>query len=413
VGLGAAGVAGVFFTIRGIDILFDPAIGMVMDRTRTPLGRYRFWLVLGAPVFMAACYAAFVPPEHAGRLYIVIALLAVYIGQSMLNLSQTAWGAVIAPRYDDRSRLYAAISFVGVIGAGILLMLPILAKVKSGYDPALIRAMAIFMIVTAGAGVALAAALTPEDITADHNAEPASLGEYWAVIKRPDVVRLMLGDICLELGQLWMSALYLYYFQAARGFNAAQSSILLFLYIMAGLIGAPLLSALAVRFGKHRTLIGCSLGFALGLVGVYFIPRGQFWAAAPVMIVLGAMAIGFTILIRAMTSDIGDAVRLDTGKQRIGLMFALITMTAKITSAFSIALSYSLLSLIGFKTAEGAVQTPASIHGLEIVFLSGPIGFSLLGCLFFAGYTLDAARHAEVRAALDVRDAASAQAGGA
>ena len=405
VGLGAAGVAGVFVTIRIIDILFDPAIGMVMDRTRTPFGRYRAWLMLGAPVFMVACYAAFEPPAGAGRTYIILALLAVYIGQSMINLAQTAWGAVIAPTYDERSRLYAAISFVGVIGAGILLLLPTLMHIKSGYDPVLIKAMAWFMIAAAGAGVALAALRVPESITANHSAEGANLAEYWALIRRPEVLRIMFGDICLELGQLWMSALYLYYIQAARGFDAGQASILLFLYIMAGMIGAPLLGRLAVSFGKHRTLIGCSTGFSIGLIGLFFVPQGNFWVAAPLMVVLGAMAIGFTILIRAMVGDVGDQVRLETGAQRIGLLFALVTMTQKITSAFSIGLSYSLLAIVGFSTVEHAVHTPASIHGLELIFLLGPIGFVMVGGLFFIGYKLDSARHADVRAALAARDA--------
>jgi Na+/melibiose symporter-like transporter len=412
VGLGAAGVAGVFFIIRAIDIVFDPAIGMLMDRTRGPLGRYRAWLIAGAPVFMIACYAAFAPPAGANTLYIIIALIGVYIGQSMINLSQTAWGAVIAPTYDDRSRVYAGLSFIGVIGAGVLLLLPTLTHVKSGYDPVLIRAMGLFMIVTAGAGVALAAVLIPETVTADHNAEPASLDDYWRLIKRPEVLRIMFGDLCLELGQLWMAALYLYFFQAARGFDAGKSSILLFLYIMAGLIGAPLLSGLAVRFGKHLTLIGCSTGFSLGLIGLFFVPSGQFWVAAPLMIVLGAMSIGFTILIRAMIGDVGDQVRLETGKQRIGLLFAIVTMTQKITSAFSIGLSYSLLSLVGFSAAEGARHSAASIHGLELIFLIGPIGFVMLGGLFFIGYRLDSSRHGDIRTALETRDAAAAEASG-
>jgi GPH family glycoside/pentoside/hexuronide:cation symporter len=411
VGLGAAGVASVFFTIRAIDFFVDPALGMVMDRTRSPLGRYRLWLMIGAPVFMIACYAAFVPPKGATTLYIIVTLLLVYVGQSMINLAQTAWGAVLAPSYDDRSRIFSAISFVGVIGAGVLLLLPRLTHVKSGYDPVLIKAMAVLMIVTAGAGIALAAATIPEAITADHNAEPATLGEYWAMVKRPEVLRIVFGDACLELGQIWMSALYLYFFQTARGFDAGQSSILLFLYIMAGLVGAPVLSRLAVRFGKHRTLIGCTTGFSLGLIGIFFVPAGQFWIAAPPMIVLGAMSVGFTILVRAMIGDVGDQVRLETGKQRIGLLFALVTMISKLTSAFSIGLSYSLLSMIGFSTIEGSIHSPASIQALSLVFLLGPIGFVMVGGLFFIGYKLDSGRHADIRAALEARDAAAAETG--
>ena len=405
IGLGAASVANVFFIVRAIDILFDPAIGMVMDRTRTPFGRYRAWLMIGAPIFMLATYFAFMPHPGAGMLYIIIALLAVYIGQSMINLSQTAWGAVIAPTYDERSRVFAAITFVGVLGAGILLLLPKLTGARSGSDPGLMRAMAWFMIITAPAGVALAASRISETVTAAPGDESASMAEYWALLRRPEILRIMAADICLELGPAWMSAIYLYFFQAARGFTAGQAGILLFLYVMAGLAGAPFLARLAVRFGKHRTLMGCSTGFSLGLIGLFFIPPGQFWIAAPFMMAIGVLAIGFIILIRAMVADIGDQVRLETGQQRIGLLFALTTLTQKIASAFSIILTFGLLPVIGFDTREGALNTPGTIHGLELMFLVGPIGFVMLGGACFIGYRLNSDRHAVIRIALDERDA--------
>jgi Na+/melibiose symporter-like transporter len=56
--LGAA-IAG----IRLVDIGIDLAIGMAMDKTRTPLGRYRPWFLLGLPVLAVAVFKVFNPPE--------------------------------------------------------------------------------------------------------------------------------------------------------------------------------------------------------------------------------------------------------------------------------------------------------------------------------------------------------------
>ncbi|HUO11699.1 MAG TPA: MFS transporter, partial [Caulobacteraceae bacterium] len=49
---GAAALALVglaFFAVRALDICIDPLVALAMDRTRTPIGRYRPWLILGLP----------------------------------------------------------------------------------------------------------------------------------------------------------------------------------------------------------------------------------------------------------------------------------------------------------------------------------------------------------------------------
>ena len=48
-----------FATVRLLDLGVDPVLGLAMDRTRTRLGRYRVWMLLGGPILMAAVYALF------------------------------------------------------------------------------------------------------------------------------------------------------------------------------------------------------------------------------------------------------------------------------------------------------------------------------------------------------------------
>ena len=46
-------VGAAFGLVRLIDIPIDAAIGVAMDRTRTGFGRYRIWMLGGAPILMA------------------------------------------------------------------------------------------------------------------------------------------------------------------------------------------------------------------------------------------------------------------------------------------------------------------------------------------------------------------------
>jgi Na+/melibiose symporter-like transporter len=85
----------------------------------------------------------------------------------------------------------------------------------------------------------------------------------------------------------------------------------------------------------------------------------------------------------------------------------MITGSQKIAGALSIGLTYLVLSLLGYDAHEGAANTPRAIAGLSWVFLLGPVIFVMLGGACFIGYKLDARRHADIRAALDARDAAA------
>jgi len=199
--------------------------------------------------------------------------------------------------------------------------------------------------------------------------------------------------------------MYLFYFHDARGFSSDASRILLAIYIVAGVIGAGCLSWIATRLGKHRTLQIASTGYSLGLICLQFMPKGMFGPAGAIMFLLGFLAAGFPLLDRAMVADVGDAVRLDHGKHRVGLLYAMITSTQKIAGSLSIVLSFTVLGWIGYNPKEGAVNTAASIQGMELVYLIGPVVFVMLGGACYIGYKLDHKRHAEIRAALEERDA--------
>ena len=148
-----------------------------------------------------------------------------------------------------------------------------------------------------------------------------------------------------------------------------------------------------------------STGYSIGLLSLIQVPKGAFLLAAIPMFILGFLASSFTMLDRAMVADVGDAVRLEQGKQRVSLLYAMITSSQKVAIALSIGLSFNVLALVGFNPKEGAVNTPGSVLGLELVYLITPVIFVMIGGACYLGYKLDSRRHAEIRAQLDVMDA--------
>lgn len=405
-GIALGVVGGAFMVVRLIDMTFDPFIGVMMDLTRTRFGRYRLWLMIGAVVLMFPVYMLFNPPGGVSKYYLIGWLFIYYIGTSLVGLSHSSWASAIAHKYHERSRVFGVIQVIGVLGATAVLVFPVvMAKHDGSSGAGDVNTMGWFIFLALPIGTLLAVLRTPERVVAHAADQKVSLRDYWEMVSRPDMMRIIVADFCLALGPGWMSAIYLFYFHDARGFTIGRSSLLLFIYIVAGVAGAGILSWIATRLGKHRTLMFAAVGYSLGLIGLSVMPKNDFALAAPFMFVMGFLASSFPLLDRAMVADVGDAVRLEQGKHRVGLLFAMITSVQKIASALSIGLTLALLEAIGYKAKEGAINTPAAIHGLELVYLIGPVVFVMLGAACFIGYKLDHKRHGEIRAALDLRDA--------
>jgi Na+/melibiose symporter-like transporter len=117
-----------------------------------------------------------------------------------------------------------------------------------------------------------------------------AVADYLTLLKRGNVLRLLIADLCVTLGPGWMAALYLFYFKDSRGFDTAEAIYLLIIYIGAGFAGAPVSAWLANRIGKHRAMIVTTTSYSLGLITLPFLPSGSFAFFIPGMFLLGAMA---------------------------------------------------------------------------------------------------------------------------
>ncbi|MBV9045638.1 MAG: MFS transporter [Alphaproteobacteria bacterium] len=406
-GVSLAVIGGVWASVRLIDLGIDPLLGHLMDRTDTRYGRYRVWLAAGVPVFALGTYMLFMAPQGIGGGYLFFWLFFLYVGNSIINLSQTAWSATLATGYDERSRIFGILTAVGVIAAVVSLLVPVFAPMLGITAPgADVRAMGWMIIACTPLGIWLATWFTPERVNRA-TVHQFVARDYLEIVTKPEVVRLYLAQVMLTLGPGWMSAMYLFYFQDVRGFTSQQSTILLLIYILIGVAGAPLTARLATRIGKHRTLMVTTTAFSLGLLTIPFYPKGNLLLMAPGMAWAGFMAAGFGLMVNAMMADVGDEIRLHQGKERISLLYALLSFAGKLTAGFAIGLTFPLLAFFGYNAGEHAHNTPQAVKALEWIFIAGPIVFVMLGGVCVWGWKLDAAKHAAIRAELDARDAAA------
>ena len=404
VGLPIAVTGFAFVAVRLLDIGVDPFIGWAMDGTRNRFGPYRTWFALGAPVLMLASAMIFFVRPGAGFPYIFVWLLVLYLGFSVCTLAQLAWGAALAPGYDERSRLYGWWQGANIVGVLAALAIPaVVMGSKLGGFVIGVRAMGAFIVVSLPLTLLAALAAAPEPPRAGRRPE-GGLSAWLALFRRATVRRILLCDLLLGTAPGLTAALLFFFLEFVKGFERAQSQQFMTAYFTAGLIAAPFWSWLARRIGKHRALTAASLVFAAVYAAVGFLPPHAWGLTLAGFFVAGLPYAAGLLLTRAMMADVADEVRLETGHDRTGLLFSLLSFTTKAGYAISVG-SLMLLGAAGFN--PNGHNGPQALLTLQVLFIAVPTVLLAAAVWPLAGYPLGPKRHAEIRAALEAKGAAA------
>jgi Na+/melibiose symporter-like transporter len=405
-GLSLSVVGMAFLLVRLADIILDPILGGLMDRTRSKWGRFRPWLAASVPLLMAASYALFMARPGVGPLFLWSWLIVVYIGFSMAVLAQTAWGAVLSPDYQQRSRIYGFWSAGNVVGMILVLLLPpLVAFAFKGDHAAGVQAMGWFIIVLMPLTALLAGVVVGEPAAPVQRHE-AGLKQYLGLLKGPTVQKLLAADLLMGLAPGIGGALFFFFFERIKGIPKDQAGILLLVYFVAALAGAPLWPWIAKTMGKHTSLAIAGIMYAVFQVAAVITPNGVNAFAVIVLVLAGLPYSAAPLLVRSMMADIGDEERLNTGVDRTGLLYAIVNGTVKLGFALAIGV-FLVLEKLGFDPKIPSAQGDTA---LIVLYTVVPAALGVLVSVIIVRYPLDAKRHAEIRAQLDARDAAQAHA---
>lgn len=407
-GLGLATVGAIFTWVRLADVGLDPLLGALMDRTRTRFGRFKPWLAFGGVLLLASAWMLFFAKPGVGPSRLWIWLPVAYAAFSICVLAQTAWGSLLSSDYNQRSRVYGwwqGANVVGILLALLLAAIPLLAGDAPAVREALgtgrgasVKAMGLFIVAATPLFIGMALWKAPEP-NAPANLHSATLRDYAKLFANESVRRILAVDALIGIASGVTGALFFFFFERVKGFSEMQTGLLILAYFLSALCFAALWTVLAKHLQKHGAVALAAALCALFQGGIVFVPAGNFLVALAGVILAGLPYSACALILRAMTADAGDEIRLETGVDRTGLLYALLAGTSKLGYAVSVGATFPILAAAGFDAA-GAGDPSRGLTALTLLYGAAPFVLAGLAIPLALGYRLDAVRHAQILRAL-------------
>lgn len=375
-GLTLADTAALMLIARLFDVVTDPLMGSLADRTQSRWGTYRPWLIFGAIplglIFALLLYTPDLGPTGK-RIWAYSLYLMMMVVYTAVNVP---YGSLLGVMTDDdnEKNQFSSYRMVGAYAMGFvtLLSFPYLQKFIGGSDAhqyAVIGASlgALAALMTLACGFMTKERLKPV------RAEKFSFKPFADLFKNAPWIYLTLVGICTNFfnGFRYAAAAYMFTYCLPGEVTFMGLIVNYTVFMTFGEVTCMVAGAISPRFtlwagSKKKAFIYAGLICLVTSVIFFFIPMdpSYMWLMI-VFVVITSIGIGiYSPLLWSMYADVADYATEKNGTSSTGLIFSSGTMSQKFGSAISGALITLFLGWAGLHTVEGASE-PVISAGCE------------------------------------------------
>ena len=317
------------------DGINDPIMGTIVDSTKTKMGKYRPWIVIGAvsnAVVLSLLFTSF--GISGTKLYVYIAFMYVLWGMTNTMADIPYWSMVPSFTNDPKDRnLIATVARTfsghgkGIITVATPIILPLLSSgmtTDKGYSAS---GFSKWAIICGGLLILFSSicVVSTKERHVIYNAEKFSFKKMFKVIASNDqLIVFMIFAMISNAGWYLTSGTAVYYFTDVLGEPTAQS-----LFSMIGAIGSVLGLLVIPVLGKkfsNRTIYQISLGMAIiGYVLMYiFGPVLKITIALDISYIIASIGIGSMFVAQTIfLADIVDYGEFKSGKRNESITFSM------------------------------------------------------------------------------------------
>lgn len=421
VALIAPATAGTIMLVsRALDGIQDLGFGYIAERTHSRWGRFRPYVMFGAPFLTLSLVLAFVNPVSGSTAKVwwaAITYILLCFVYTVVNMSYGSMAGVMTTDSEERLTLnwlraqgYTVASLLlNAVTMPLLLYFAGSAAGEKGYDARSFLLVAVLfgfvslpMFVTTGANAKEVIELTPQQQNV-----PFSKTVKAVVTNRP-LMALFFSFLLFLTGFFGRLGTLAYYVINNMGSPAKVAAVFL-VFSVGSMIGQFAIPQLARVFGKARMVSISQVSSGAVLLVIFFVSPQNFTLILIMQFLFGLAGFAQPILL-SMIPDAVDYYEDKTGIRADGTSMATVSLSTKIANAFGGAMGMYIMGWFGYNGAA-QVQTAGALDGINLAVNLIPGIIMILAAVPLVFYRLDSRTVAEINVRLKSRRAAALQGG--
>jgi sugar (glycoside-pentoside-hexuronide) transporter len=412
-GFTAAAAGTLMMVGRIIDSCSPPVIGAVIEKSRMKWGKYRSWIIVGAPLIFITNTLLFTSNNIPMPLKAILACViyaAFCIATNIAYTGYTSLNSSLTNEPKERVQLSTVRGQGNSLGkslSGFLLIPMILFFGGSsemnakGYLITAIAAGLICVLLYAN----LVGASRGKDINVSSKTKETqtlTVREMLGLVFRnKNLMLLFITDVARIMGMLVMYAMFPYFFKyVVNDINGAAPFF--GIVNILGFVGATMVPFVTKYLSKRNSYIVGNLLLAAGMIAASIF-------SSSVTAIITLISIGYigyswgNVVNTSMYADTVDYGEWKFGKNARGLYFSMFQLSIKIAAVFSTAIAGFGLALVGF--TANTEPTEGVIRGIRIIAMGLPAALLILGAVLLIFYNLSPSKMTEIREELEKKKA--------
>ena len=379
-GLTVADTAALMLVARMFDVVTDPLMGSLADRTQSRWGTYRPWLIFGAIplglVFALLLYTPDLGPVgkriYAYTLYLL--MMAVY---TAVNVPYGSLLGVMTSD-DNEKNQFSSFRMVGAYAMGFITLLsfPYLQKMVGGSDQHQYAVLGAALGLLA-ALMTLACGLLTKERLKPVRAEKFTFKPFADLFKNKPWIYLTLIGICTNFFNGFRYAVAGYLMEYCLHGDVTVSGLIInyTVFMTFGEVTCMIFGGVSPVFtkkvgSKRKAFVIAALICLISSVVFFFVPMDPkyIWVMVGIVIITSVGVGLYSPLLWSMYADVADYATEKNGTSSTGLIFSSGTMAQKFGTAISGSLVALFLGMAGFISGTDANgQTVITITNDEAV----------------------------------------------
>lgn len=397
-----ASVGTMFLLTRLWDGLNDPIMGIIADRTKTSMGKFRPYLVWVAIPFAIVGVLTFSTPDlsPSGKLiYAYVTYTLMMMLYTAINVPYSSLMGVMTSDTKERTSL-ASFRFIGAYSGGIFMTatVPYLLDYfrNSGsndaqsyqYTVGIYGVIAAFFFLMTYKWTKERVKPLTEQTSIKNDLKDLAKNNQWFIMLGAGIAVLIFNS--LRDGSIMYYFKYFVQDQVLPVFGEVKwdklAGAYMTVWLVTNLLGVLLAKPASAKFGKKNTFIGAMVIAAIFSFSFYWVNPNDITVIFALNIVIG-LAAGIVLpLIWSMYADIADYSEWKTGRRATGLVFSSSSMSQKMGWTLGGAITGWILFGYGFEA--NAEQNEQSLNGIKLLISIYPAIGALLAATILLIYKL-------------------------